>query len=163
MGKYSSPASLTVTDVLSWATQARLGPTTIAALEQNEVDGPTLVTLTKTELQTELGISSLSARRYLWDLIKGLRLEQDANDYSVALRAHEEEIQTLALSGSGSSGTLVASPDEASGGIHNNPYDPSLSTMLSELTLDAQRQRQIMSDHMFARKLQRAMKSGQEI
>lgn len=81
MGEYSSPASWTVTDVVSWATQTRLGPTTIAALEQNEVDGPTLVTLTKTELQTELGISSLSARRYLWDLIKSLRLEQDANDY----------------------------------------------------------------------------------
>jgi hypothetical protein len=120
--------------------------------------------LTKTELQTELGIASLPARRYLWDLIKSLRLEHEANDYSVAIRAHEEEIQTLQAAGSSNGENLVASADEASGGgiLHRN-HDPSLSAIFSELTLDAQRQRQITSDHMLALKLQRGIKWGQDV
>ncbi len=56
-------------DVESWARQVGLSESTIIALSKNEVDGPTLVTLEKDELRSELGIVSLPARRYIWSLI----------------------------------------------------------------------------------------------
>ena len=61
----SPPAAWVVADVIAWATQARLAPDAVSSLTLNEVDGPTLVTLTKSELQSELGIVSLPARRYV--------------------------------------------------------------------------------------------------
>eukprot|EP00751_Fragilariopsis_kerguelensis_P015160 CAMPEP_0170768280 /NCGR_PEP_ID=MMETSP0733-20121128/6284_1 /TAXON_ID=186038 /ORGANISM="Fragilariopsis kerguelensis, Strain L26-C5" /LENGTH=68 /DNA_ID=CAMNT_0011109647 /DNA_START=426 /DNA_END=632 /DNA_ORIENTATION=- len=59
----SPPATWKVADVALWATQARLAPEVVSALTCNDVDGPTLVTLTKSELRSELGITSLPARR----------------------------------------------------------------------------------------------------
>ena len=50
---------------MSRARQVGLAEITISVLVENEIDGPTLVTLDKEELRSELGIVSLPARRYL--------------------------------------------------------------------------------------------------
>ena len=76
MNSTSPPATWNVADVTAWATQAKLAPDVVSSLANNQVDGPTLVTLTKAELQSELGIISLPARRYLWELIRSLNFEQ---------------------------------------------------------------------------------------
>lgn len=150
-----SPASWTPNDVLSWATRAGLASDTVQALLQNQVDGPTLVTLSKAELETELGIASLPARRYLWDLIKSLRAEQESNDYSAAIHAHEEEIQSFSTAEATSGG-----PDAASGW---NTSGASFQTVVDELLSDAQRQRKVVEDHLFAHRMQRAIKCGQQV
>jgi hypothetical protein len=154
----SSPATWTRKDVVSWAEEAKLAPETISALSQNHVDGPTLVTLTKAELQSELGIASLPARRYLWELIKSLRSEQETSDYSTAIQAHEEEILVFASSGTASMND--GGPDTASGG---STGQFSFSAVVNELTTEAQRQRQLVEDHLMAHRMQRAMKLGQQV
>ena len=79
------PCSWTVHDVEAWGHQVNLSHATVAKLVENEVDGPTLVSLRKEELSSELGIRSLPARRYLWDLILKVRLHQNASDFAYAL------------------------------------------------------------------------------
>ena len=59
----TSPATWAAADVVAWATQAKLAPDIISSLTLNQVDGPTLVTLTKSELQSELGMVSLPKRK----------------------------------------------------------------------------------------------------
>ena len=154
----TSPATWAGTDVVSWAEQAKLAPETVSALSQNHVDGPTLVTLTKAELQSELGIASLPARRYLWELIKSLRSEQETSDYSKAIQVHEEEIQVFASSRTAS--MKVGGPDTASGG---NTGESSFLAVVNELNTEAQRQRQLVEDHLMAHRMQREMKLGQQV
>ena len=73
------------------------------------------VTLTKSELQSELGILSLPARRYyLWELIKSLKSEQVTFDYSVAIEIHEQEIQSFSFEPDSSTGGQ--GPDDAASG-----------------------------------------------
>ncbi len=70
---------------------------TIIALSDHEIDGPTLVTLEKDKLRSELGIVLLPARRYIWDLILTLRSHQDSTDSVTAINVLEEEIRLLPL------------------------------------------------------------------
>lgn len=49
-----NPTSWTATEVEVWARQVGLSDTTISSLADNEIDGPTLVTLEKEELRSEL-------------------------------------------------------------------------------------------------------------
>ena len=156
----SPPASWAEQDVITWAEQSKLGPAVVTALAQNKVDGPTLVTLTKEELKLELNISSLPARRYLWELIKGLQSEQETTDYSKAIELHEQEIQDL-VSSERASMKAVGGPDMASGGSTDTTSDLSLA--VNELANDAQRQRQLLEDHMAAHRMQRAMNLGLQV
>jgi IBR domain, a half RING-finger domain len=149
-----SPATWTVVDVISWAHRAKLPDATINALGVNHVDGPTLVTLTQGELRSELGMASLPARRYLWDLIVNLKAEQESSDYSVAIQAHEQEIESISWTSISDMG-----PDAASGvGVGQ-----SFSAVVDELNSDAQRQRQVIEDHLMALRMHQALKCGQEI
>lgn len=145
----ATPSAWTVDDVREWAKNLKLSDETIAKLAENEIDGPTLVTLTKEELRSELGIRSLPARRYLWEWIQNLKAEQVASDFSAALMVHENEIKLLAFSDS--------TPDEASGGSKID------ATIVCELQNDAARQRQIIDDHIFAHRMQRSMTLGQQV
>lgn len=155
----SPPASWKPADVAAWATQVRLIPEVVSSLTSNEVDGPTLVTLTKAELQTELGIASLPARRFLWELIKGLKSEQVTFDHSAAIDAHQQEIQSLSTEFNrvdvGCCGRGSARSN-ASG-------DSSLSAILNELSIDVQTQRQVIEDHMMAFRVQKMLNNGQDI
>ena len=145
----ASPASWSVDEVATWARSAKLSDATVTSLIENEVDGPTLTTLRKGELQSELGIASLAARRYLWDLIEKIRSEQVTADYAAAVDVHKEEI--LALS------KLSTTPDEASGGTQSVD-----ATTLRDMWNDAERQRQIVEDHMLAHQLWRECNVGQQ-
>ena len=109
--KNLAPATWTVADVTNWATEAKVPPEVISSLALNQVDGPTIVTITKSDLKSELGIASLPARRYLWELINSLKAEQATSDYSVAIQVHEEEIKVLAATTVG-----LGDADAASGG-----------------------------------------------
>ena len=140
------PAIWTVHEVTEWARGVKLPDTTISALISNEVDGTTLITLTKPELQSELGITSLPARRYLWELIKSLEEEQKTSDHSAALQAHQEEIQIFSTSSSTRSQSH-SGPDSASGGI-NHQTSATINAVVHELQSDAQKERQVVADHM---------------
>ena len=151
-----SPATWTATDVATWAVQAKLAESTVLALKDNEVDGPTLVTLSKAEIQSELGITSLPGRRCLWEHIKGLRAEQETNDYSTAIKMHQDEIQAFASPESDDSFLFVS--DRTSYKDRD-----AIRGVVDQLTTDAQRQSQIIDDHLLAHRLQRAITLGQEV
>ena len=135
-----NPTSWSASDVEDWAWQVGLSESTITGLSQNEIDGPTLMTLEKDELRSELGIGSLPARRYLWDLVVTLRSHQDSADRTAAIDAFEEEIESLPQQG-----TADAS---AGGGMDTD------EEVVNQLRNDASQQRQIISDHMMALRLQ---------
>jgi hypothetical protein len=130
-----NPASWNASDVERWARQVGLSESTIMALSENEIDGPTLVTLEKDELRSELGIVSLPARRYIWGLILMLRSHQESSDRIKAIDVFEEEIESLPLHG---------------------PADASASGLcvMSQLWRDAAQQREIISDRLVALGLQ---------
>lgn len=137
-----NPSEWNVIDVSSWARDvAKLSDATISALTENEVNGATLVTLTKAELKSELEVNSLSGRRYLWDAIERIRHQHHVEDLSVAVNVHEAEIENL------------AAPD-------SHHID---SAVIDTLQSDAVRQRQVIEDHMFARRLQRGLTMGQQV
>jgi hypothetical protein len=69
------------------------------------------VTLSRTEIQHELGIQSLAARRYLYDLVERLKAQQESANFYAALDIHAEEIENLTTAAG------VGSPDDASGGV----------------------------------------------
>lgn len=142
-----SPALWGVDEVLEWATRVKLSVEGVEALVSNEVDGPTLITLSKTELKSELGITPLPVRRYLWELIKSLEEEQKANDLSVALEVHEQEIQTFY---SDPKNNNKGGPDVASSGFSH--IDSSLKAVVYEMQSDAQKQRQLVDDHIMGTK-----------
>ena len=137
------PSSWKVSDVEAWARKVNLSADTVEVLKGNQVDGPTLVTLQKDELKSELGIASLPARRYLWDLIQTLRSQQDASDLSVAIQFHQLEIEELCNHHAAADASGGASP----------PVDPEVVTQLRS---DAAQQRQILEDHLVALKMQSA-------
>eukprot|EP00934_Nitzschia_sp_Nitz4_P007274 Nitzschia sp. Nitz4//scaffold247_size31676//22229//23767//NITZ4_007931-RA/size31676-processed-gene-0.20-mRNA-1//-1//CDS//3329543958//7264//frame0 len=89
-----SPSTWTVQEVSSWATRQRLPEDVVAALGINQVDGLTLLTLTKEELRSELSIPSLSARRHLWELILALQAEVSFYDCSATLAKTEQSSAT---------------------------------------------------------------------
>jgi hypothetical protein len=89
-----NPASWNASDVERWARQVGLSESTIIALSKNEI-GPTLVTLKKDELRSELGIVSLPAQRYIWGLILTLHSHQDSYDCIKAINVSEDEIESL--------------------------------------------------------------------
>lgn len=121
---------------------------------ENEVDGPTLVSLNREELKSELGIQSLPARRYLWDLIENTRSQQQFSDHTVAIQVHQTEIDSLNINDSGS----IA--DAASGGISYPAVDPEV---IGVLRSDAELQRQIFADHLLALRLQGMASGGQQV
>ena len=92
-----NPTSWSASDVEDWAIMVGLSESTISCLRQNEINGPTLVTLEKDDLRSELGIGSLPARRYLWDLILTLRSQQENSDHTTAIYIFEEEIESMPL------------------------------------------------------------------
>ena len=135
----SHPAGWDSYNVVGWARRIGLSEQTILALTENEVDGPTLVTLRRDDLRTKLGITSLPARRYLWSLIEQLRAHQEASDRSSAVDVLEEELTSL---------SLRESADASAGGTRLNP------TAVELLHNNAHAQRQILSDHLLALRLQ---------
>ena len=157
----SSPASWSVDEVEKWATDARLARVTVTALVQNEVDGPTLVTLTKAELQSELGISSLPARRYLWELIKSLKAEQEIKDLTAAVEAHEEEIGALV----GVLRSSSADADAASGGGFKNEdgFKATMEVAVNEMASDAEIRRRTLEDRQYAYRVHRCLNKGQAV
>ena len=80
------PYLWSVHDVEAWARSVKLSEETISKLLENEVDGSTLATLSKEELQSELGIRSLPALRYLWDLIQTIQAQQLSSDLLTSFR-----------------------------------------------------------------------------
>ena len=126
-------------DVENWARQVGLSDAASSTLRENEVDGPTLVTMEREELRSELGIVSLPARRYLWDLILSLRSYQGSSDRTVAIDILEQEIEALPTQG-------VA--DASAGGSIGTDEE-----VVNQLRSDAAEQRQIISDHLMALRL----------
>lgn len=143
----AAPSSWSVGDVEAWARRVKLSDETVAMLVRNQVDGPTLVTLQKEELLSELGILSLPARRYLWDLIENLRSQQQAVDFSVAIDYHDIEIEAL---------RTADNPDESGGGRLLD------TAVVEQLHSDAAQQRQVLEDHLLALRLQGACQLGQQ-
>ncbi|GKY99816.1 hypothetical protein MPSEU_000935400 [Mayamaea pseudoterrestris] len=146
----TAAAEWTVSDVVAWARKVNLSDDSVQALLENQVDGSTLITLDRAEIQNELGIRSLGARRYLWDLIKSLRIEQTTKDFIIAVELHKDEIVSL------ENNLDLENPDRASGG---KPLDAFVANYLLE---DAGSQRQIVQDHLLALKLQRELAGSQE-
>lgn len=144
----SPPCQWSTLDVEQWARSVKLSEDTILKLVENEVDGPTLATLTREELQTELGIRSLPARRYLWDLIERVRTQQHNADYYQAVEIHKNEIENLQ--------TLRAS--DISGGGYAVDED-----VIAVLSNDAETQRQILEDHLLALRVEAGFNVGQQI
>ncbi len=133
-----NPTSWSTLDVEDWARRVGLPEGTITGLRENEIDGPTLVTLEKDELRSELGIRSLPARRYLWDLIVTLRSLQDSYDRTAAIDVFEDEIESL---------PLQSTADASAGGGEGTEVDEEV---VNQLRRDVAQQRQIISDHMIA-------------
>lgn len=140
----NSPGLWKVEDVVLWARQAKLSEAVLAALTENEIDGPTLITLNKGDLRLELGILSLPARRHLWDLVQSLRKEQDARDFKAAIQVHEEEITSFSR----------ATPQEG-GAPSTESVIPEQTLLVQELVSDARRESQVVEDHLLALRLQR--------
>lgn len=135
-----NPTSWNASDVEAWARQVGLSESTITVLLENEIDGPTLLTLENEEVRSELRIVSLPARRYLWDLILTLRSHQDSSDRTKAIDVLEEDIDALSLHG--------VADLSAGGGIESD------EAVFFQLRRDAAQQRQIISDHLMALRLQ---------
>ena len=110
----------------------------VDALSDNEVDGPTLVTLRKDELRTELGIASLPARRYLWDRIETLQKQQQTIDHTAALLLHRTEITGLESMNAQENLSTSTKVDSA---------------VIEVLKSDYQKQVQSSSDHLYALRL----------
>ena len=138
-----NPTSWNATDVERWARGVGLSDGTILALRDNEIDGPTLATLEKDELKSELGIVSLPARRYLWSLIISLRSYQGCSDRSKALDVFEEEIDVLPLYGTG-----------VHGGVEVMSGTETDKEVVNQLRSEATEQRLIISDRLMALSLQ---------
>mmetsp|Transcript_13921 Transcript_13921/g.19932 ORF Transcript_13921/g.19932 Transcript_13921/m.19932 type:complete len:555 (+) Transcript_13921:328-1992(+) len=135
---HSNVGKWDVDNVISWARSVHLPDELVRCLLVNEVDGATLITLSKEELRTELGIQSLPARRYLWDLVERLRTTQQLQDHALAIEVHSDEIQNLKAQG----------PDE-SGGMRN--VEPEVMEILLS---DAAKERQIIEDYFLVCRLQ---------
>jgi hypothetical protein len=129
----SVPSIWEVSDVEAWAHRVKLSDETVATLVGDQVDGPTLVILQQDELRSMLGILSLPARRHLWEIIEGLRSQQQASNFSALI----ESLDT------------AETPDESGGRIQ-------LDIAVVEQGSDATQQRQVWEDHILALRLQDA-------
>ncbi|KAL7568734.1 hypothetical protein ACA910_021727 [Epithemia clementina (nom. ined.)] len=134
------PSNWSAEEVLEWAERMRLPLSIIEALRENQVDGPTLVTLRKDEIRTELGITSLPARRYLWDSIETVKKQQDTMDHASALLLLQSEIRHL---------------ENNNHVHHDDPKSPNNvdSAVLSLLKQDVDLRVQSASDHLCALRL----------
>ena len=92
---------------------------------------------TKEVFRTELGLRSLVAHRYLWDMIEKLCSQQETSDFSFAVKLHKAKINQLAAEN--------VSPDASSGG--GNCID---EVILNTLRSDADNQWQFAMDHAMA-------------
>jgi hypothetical protein len=146
---YIAPSSWSLSQVEAWASSVKLSSGTVETLLENDVDGATLMSLTKEELRTELGIQSLAVRRYLWDLIEQVRLEDQNADFSVALAVHSDEIKGL-------KDFKEEGPDNSAGGITVD------EAVVTELQSDAEKQRQILEDRLLCFKIQNSFAAGQQ-
>jgi IBR domain, a half RING-finger domain/SAM domain (Sterile alpha motif)/Zinc finger, C3HC4 type (RING finger) len=142
------PCQWGVIEVEDWARSVKLSEETISKLVENEVDGPTLAILTKEELQTELGIRSLPARRHLWDLIQRTRTQQNKADFFHAVDIHRNEIYNL---------KSFRGSDVYAGG---KKIDDEVISVLSN---DAEIQRQILEDHLLALRLDAGLSVSQYV
>ena len=140
----SSATNWSVHEVLEWARTVRLPQSVLQALSENEVDGPTLVTLRQEELRTELGILSLPARRYFWDRIATLQKQQDTVDHAAALYVLDSEIKGLQVTDR----NKPSEPDTASNG-------PKMidAAAIALLQRDVEQQVRSASDHLCALRL----------
>jgi hypothetical protein len=144
------PATWSVQDVEDWAHRVGLDNEAIQALLSNSVNGPTLITLSKSELMDEIGIRSLPARRYLWDLIEQLKSFHAAQAGATALKFHEKEIDAME----------EASADaDASGGTN----ELLIESLVAYLQFDTAQQRQIYVDHALAHQIQEMQSGGQNV
>lgn len=143
----ASPAAWTVEQVESWALSVKLSPTTVSILVENEIDGATLVTLTRDDLRNELGIRSLPARRYLWEVLLSLQSKQTTSDHAVAIEAYAEEI-----------GTFATEPADKSAGGSELP-----SSLIDVLKSDVDNHRQILEDHLYCLRLQQNESRSQQV
>ncbi|CAJ1966499.1 unnamed protein product [Cylindrotheca closterium] len=151
------PSTWTATDVQQWAVDMRLAQEAVVGLSENQIDGATLITLSKSELREDLGIKSLAARRHLLDLIRSLQIQNETSDFSAAMDVHDEEIRRFAaIQVSNNS----AGADAAAIGHTVNMINPTHLAIAHELDSDAQRQRQVISDHLLACRIQRDLQRG---
>jgi len=132
-----SPANWNIEQVIQWAHQINLPVTTRDALEENEVDGSLLLTLSKADLKDELSVNSLSVRRYLWDEIEQLRSQHKVFDFQSAVEIHAEEIEKLKA-------------DSASS-FEENIWDPEVMKTIRD---DLDEQRRVIDDNAVARQIQ---------
>jgi len=89
-----TPTQWNTNDVLEWASNIPLPKKVCSALEENEIDGPILLTLSQADLKDELGIRSLGARRFLWENIKFLQNNNHFHELKYAIQLHIDEIET---------------------------------------------------------------------
>ena len=85
-------AGWSVERVVDWARVCYFPESVLQALKQNEIDGETIITLTRQDLRDELRISSLVHRRRLFDEIGMLRAEARENDVECALKVQSHEV-----------------------------------------------------------------------
>jgi hypothetical protein len=142
------PSLWKIQDVIEWATTVTLSESAIQALKDNEVDGATLITLTKDELRDDLEIRSLAARRYIWGKIEQLRAEEQIADEATALQVHLAEIDNLPIN----------NPDESAGAFRSTD-----STVVKTLRSDAIAQQQILADRFYCFSLQNTYSVGQQV
>ena len=152
------PSTWTLIDVQRWAVESRLDNEAVVGLAENQIDGATLVTLSKAEIREDLGITSLPARRHLLDLIHSLKIQNETSELSAAMDVHDEEIRRFAAvevsSKSDGADTAGVGP-----GIADMSHETHLA-IAHELGTDAQRQRQLISDHLLACRIQRDLQHG---
>lgn len=141
-----------VQGVENWARAVKLSEATIAALAENEIDGPTLITLSRDELSRELGIRSLSSRRFLWEALLKLRSQQNAEDCAVAVAAHTSEIENLSKF---SKHSLLLGDRASMVGDY--------AAVVQFLQSDAAKQRQLVDDHLLAHRLGFGQSIGEQV
>lgn len=123
----------------AWAYRVKLSDETVATRVGDQVDGATLVALQQEELRSLLGILSPPARRRIWEIIEGLRSQQQGSEFSVAINDYKMNIETLSIAE-----TLDKFDDRI-------PLD-----MAEQLRSDAVQQRQLLEDRVLAFRLQDA-------
>lgn len=131
-----SPANWDAEQVAQWAVQISLPVIAREALEENEIDGSLLLTLSKGDLKHELSIKSFSIRRFLWGVIEQLKSQHEVLDFLYSIEIHGEEIEHLTI--------RDTSPE-----IHNLDQE-----ILNTLRGDVEDQRRVIEDNEFARRTQ---------
>ena len=139
--KQYSPANWSVVEVTAWAAMAGLSSEIIETLEDNEIDGPVLLTLSRDDLKNEIGIKKLSTRRYFWDSLEKLRSQQNVSDYNEAVILHENEVINL------------------EDFVDASEFDPYILDILRD---DIHQQKQIVEDSKFAHTIEGNFSNSQQ-